>query len=216
MVADGFIKMRTDETVSEGGKGIIGTPRQIKMDAAKQSLEQFTKENQSIAATTIKQNRLSATKTSPRKSQFGMFLKSIPRPGSRKTKPLLGVRDQVKVMRLRSMLEKQKLNNLLEKYKLQVKVEQLRRKGKLPMMVNRPTFLMPRRPFNIFENPTINADIDSGFNADMHTNENLFGQESFFGGEKFFDEDYFGNEFDTDPFFHLQIKPQRGLSPLWW
>lgn len=236
MVVDGFIKMRTDNLLDDTPAGRDLQRFEAKGKSAQQLINETPPETataqdyvnavsrkkvlipiskKAIAATTKMKSLSTQTKLPPKNSPFASFLKSIPKPGARKKKSLLGVRDQVKVLKLRNMLEKQKLNNIIEKYKLQAKVEQLRRKGKLPMIVNRP-MLMPRRPFTIFENPTINSDIESAFNADVNTQENFFGNESFFGGERYFDEDYFGNEFDNDPNYHLQIKPQRGLSPLWW
>jgi len=128
-------------------------------------------------------------------------------------KRMQNVGDRIKVMRFQNKLEKAKLKNAIENYKLRNRVELLRRKGLLPQpqtRIIRPIIIQPYH-----NDPLINQDIASAFNADMqHGDKSLFGNENYYGGEKYYDEDIYGNEFNGDMLAELGINIRPGVSPL--
>lgn len=169
----------------------------------------LTPEEERLLKPKRKKEKQVAVKEKPR----GILLKRLGlRRREIKARPL---RDRLKVMRLQNMLDKKRLQNQIERLKLQRKVELLRKKGMLKqvmMPVIRPRLL----DYPAYATPEIMGDIDSAFFADIgHADGNIWGNEAYYD-EDFYTEDFYGTEFDTDPFFHLQIKPNYRISPLLW
>lgn len=125
------------------------------------------------------------------------------------------IKDKIKMIRFKNTLEKARIQNQLERLKLQKKVENLRKQGILKQAVIHPI----RRPtiYPAYATPEIIGDIDSGFNADINPISNdMWGSEEFLGGERYFDENFYGNEFSNSPFEHLNLIPDKNLSPILW
>lgn len=129
------------------------------------------------------------------------------------TSRIKNVSDRIRVIRFQNNLEKMRLRNAIENYKIKNRVELLRRKGLLPMpqtRIVRPIIIQPYH-----NDPMINADISSAFNADMgHAEKSLFSNENFYGGERYYDEDIYGTEFNGDMLAELGINIRPGVSPL--
>lgn len=121
----------------------------------------------------------------------------------------------LRILRLQNQLQTQRLQNQINQLKIQRKVSLISTQNQLNKVIATPI-----RPkilyYPAYSTPEMRNDIDSAFNADInHGDKSLFGTEKYFD-ETFYDEDFYGTEFDNDPFFHLQIKPNRNLSPLLW
>lgn len=136
--------------------------------------------------------------------------KGLPALRTRKTT----VSDKIKLLRFANRLEKLRLQNTLERYKLRLQLSKSQGKG-IPIKLPRVTPLQIRQPI-YSSHPTIQSDVEGAFNADIDTNENLFGPESWFGDEPYYTEEYFADEFNLTPFQHLNIKPRPGMPPFFW
>lgn len=126
--------------------------------------------------------------------------------------------DRIKVLRFQNRLEKLRLQNTISRFRLQKRVEKLRAEGKLP--IPKPTIPPISKAFLPYFNPTTEADINSMFHDTNPAKNDMWGEESYFGDEygieNYYPEDFYGTEFDNDPFFHLGIKPRVGVNPLLW
>ena len=120
------------------------------------------------------------------------------------------VKDQLKVLRLRNMLDKKRLQNQIQRLKLSRQIELLRKKGMLKQAITQPVIKRNMLQYPAYATQEIINDIDSMYADIGHADESLW------GNEQYYNEDYYGTEFDNDPFFHLNIKPRDGVSPLWW
>lgn len=105
---------------------------------------------------------------------------------------------------------------VLKNYSMLLKQQDATKQRLMLLMKQRqvPKTLMRNAQF-VMPYDVVQEDINSAFNADIGTNESLFGTESWFGDEQFYTENYYGTEFDDDVFSHLGIDLRRGrVSPL--
>ena len=167
----------------------------------------FTKKEERALKGKVKEQEVKETK--PVKKQSFLVKAGY----VRRAKPM---RERLKVLRFSNILERKRLQNEIQRLKLMKKIELMKRTGKLKQIITAPVLRPRRLLYPAYATPEIMGDIDSAFFGDIgHADGNIFGGESYYD-EDFYNEDYYGREWDTDPFFHLQIKPNRNVSPLLW
>lgn len=188
----------------------------FKKEAEKQKEKELTEREKAIG----KKEKIVIInkKNEPAKKKLGeagIFLRVLGGGGKSGKKRLS---DKIKVLRFQNRLEKLRLQNTISRFRLQKRVERLRAEGKLPIL--KPTISPISKAFLPYFNPTTEADINSMFNDINPASSDMWGEESYFGdeygNENYYPEDFYGTEFDNDPFFHLGIKPRYGVNPLLW
>lgn len=148
------------------------------------------------------------TKSVAKVSRFSSLSFLIPSKTKRSTS------DQLKILRFQNKLEKLRLQNQIDRMKIAKKSAQLKGQTIFKQAVGQP--INRGLTYPAYADSTQMADIDSAFFADInHAEKSLWGNEQYFG-EQFYNEDFYGTEFNNSPFDHLQLKPQRGVSPLLW